>query len=215
MRLRSDRNCVSGRGNEDMQMTEKLQARCRDRFKENKHNPVTCYRCDCGFRSCYKVMKLRTVQKDSRRSRFLCPAHQPQCARYSKYVKCFADEVLKIDSSAAIFWDWHCVPHNTRMSIDATVMHGDRCTSFELDGPQHFNEKNCTRNDADARKDRIVMNSGWSLMRLHHKDKDQWHEYIKCQMAGAACKVVCTAAYTHYLTGDNGEPTVMKLGESS
>lgn len=158
-------------------------------------------------------MKVRTVQKSARRSRFLCPAHQTQCATHSKYVKKFAEEVLKIDGAAAIVWDCNCVAGNKRMSIDATVVHGDRCTSFELDGPQHFNEKRCTRNDIDAEKDKLVMKTGWGLMRLHHKDIDDWHVYIKHQMQGAVCKVVCTASYTSYLTGEHGEPTVIRIGK--
>lgn len=202
----------AGRANEDKDMAGTLLARCGGRFTENRDNPSMCYRCDCGYHNCYKVLKLKTVHKATRRSRFLCPAHQRRCSNYSKYVKHFAEAVLKVDSSAAIVWDWNCVPQNKRMSIDATVVHGDQCTSFEIDGPQHFNEKNCTRSDIDAQKDKMVMNCRWSLMRLHHKDKNDWHEYIKQHMHTSACKVVCTASYTNYLTGDHGEPTVIKLG---
>lgn len=50
----------------------------------------------------------------------------------------------------AIVWACNCVAENKRKRIDATVVHGDRCTSCELDGPQHFDEKKCTRNGTDA-----------------------------------------------------------------
>lgn len=198
---------------EDWAMTDALKHLCGDRFPATPRNPSICYRCDCGFRSCYKVMQLRTVQKPSPRSRFLCPAHQTECSTHSKYAKLFAEEVLKIDSSAAIVWDWHCVPKNKFMSIDATVVHGDKCTSFELDGPQHFTERECSRNAADEKKDMLLMKAGWGVMRLHHKDKDEWHQYINHMMHGAGNKVVCTASYMTYLTGDHGEPTLIKAGK--
>jgi len=121
-------------------MTLTLQTICGDRFPATSSNPTKCYRCECGFASCYKVMRLRTVQKPSPRSRFQCPAHQTECSKHSKYVKQFVEEVLKIDSSAVIIWDWCCVPGSTHMSIDASVVHGQRCTNFEIDGPQHFKD---------------------------------------------------------------------------
>lgn len=156
---------------------------------------------------------MRTVKKPASQSKFMCPAHQVACPNYSKYATMFAEEVLKIDSTAAIVWDWHCVPENTFMSIDATVVHGHKCTRFELDGPQHFAEKECKRSSVDEKKDMILMKSGWDLLRLHHRDKDEWHQYIKRRMHGNADQVVCTASYKTYMAGDHGDPVVVKASE--
>lgn len=96
------------------------------------------------------------------------------------------------------------------MSIDASVVHGQKCTNFEIDGPQHFKAQKCLRNDADTQKDLKLTNAGWGAMRLHHKDKSEWHRYILHQMHTDGKKLLCTESYKPYLIGDHGEPTVIE-----
>lgn len=99
------------------------------------------------------------------------------------------------------------------MSIDASVVHGQRCTNFEIDGPQHFKEKKCVRNYADTQKDVQLANAGWGVMRLHHKDKTEWQKYIKHQMHTGGRQLLCTESYKAYLIGDHGEPTLVESGK--
>ena len=110
-----------------------------------------------------------------------------------------------------VFWDTRCVPGRTNMSIDATVMHGQRCSWFEIDGKHHFNEKECKRSVLDTEKDRILINAGYGMMRLHHKDKDQWEQFIKYHMSMPESRVQCTPSYGEYMVGRRGEPIVLSV----
>lgn len=187
----------------DREMTEALQEACPDRFPPKPDNPLICYRCDCKSGYCYKVMRYRTVQKPAI-SRFYCPAHNKSCARHSQYVAAFAQMVRSIDSSLSIVWDWKCVPEDSQMSIDATILCGHRgCANFEIDGPTHFEQKRCQRSEKDAEKDAIIRRHGWGLMRMHHKDKDVWGKYIKYHINYPKPHVQYTESYEQYLLGEH------------
>lgn len=120
---------------------------------------------------------------------------------------------MKIYPAALIFWDWHCLPGRPKMSIDATVMHGHRCTCFEIDGKQHFNAKGCERKTEDVQKDEIMTISGYGLMRLHYKDIDDWEQYIRYHMSRPVSRIQCTPSYRDYMVGDPYEPIVLSADD--
>ena len=156
-------------------------------------------------------MRLATVRKSCDQSRFLCPAHDGENKHHSQYVTKFLEALREVDQEAAVVWDWHCVPGDHRMSIDATVIHGDRCSNFEIDGPQHFNARACDRQRTDKNKDARLFTAGWGLMRLHYKDKEEWQHYIRHHMHKPEDTVQCTQSYEQYMVGEAGEPVVVML----
>lgn len=211
MRVPSKRRAEAGLHMEAVHMTTELKTICEDRLHTSGRNPSVCYRCACGHSGCYKVMRLATVQKDDSLPTFRCPAHNRDHPKHSQYVPVFYDLVKKIDPAAKIIWDWCCVPGRPKMSIDATVMHGQRCTAFEIDGKQHFYERECKRSRLDVSKDKILMKQGRGMMRLHYKDKHQWEQYIRYHMARPVSIVQCTQSYEEYMDVSHGQPVVLSM----
>lgn len=213
MKVQSKDRSEAGRKMEAADITQALKKICPERFPESKTNPSLGYRCDCSHQACHKVMRRATVQKKSKRSRFQCPAHAPGHPNYSKYVRLFAAKIKKIDHHAKIIYDWRCIPRRKNMSIDATVLRGDKCTNFEIDGEHHFNEKECTRDELDEVKDREISELGCGLMRLHYKDRDQWEQYIRHHLASPQHSMQCTPSYAQYMVGNPYDPVVLNAAD--
>ena len=211
MGVPSKRRAEAGLHMEAVHVTKELKTICADRLHTSRRNPSLSYRCACGNSGCYRVLRLATVQKDDSPATFGCPAHNSLHPKYSPYVPLFYDLVKKIDPAAKIIWDWCCVPGRPKMSIDATIVHGQRCTAFEIDGGRHCDERECKRSCKDVIKDEILMKMGRGMMRLHHKDKDQWEQYIRYHMARPVSIVQCTQSYEDCVDVSHDQPIVLSI----
>ena len=215
MKLQSKRGAEAGRHMEADDVQHKLETLCPERFPASRSNQIKCYRCDCGHKACHKVMRRSTVRKKADRSRFQCPVHVDGYPTNSSYVAIFAENMKRIDPTARIIWDWRCFPKRKNMSIDATVLHGHKCSNFEIDGEGHFNERECTREAPDHKKDIEVYNCGCGLMRLHYKDRYCWEKYIRHHLACPKGSMQCTPSYREFMDGHAYEPKVLSAADVS
>lgn len=141
------------------------------------------------------------MQQRSKKSRLLCPAHQWECSSHSQHVQTFAHSVYALNEHARIVWDWKCFEGDNKTSIDATVLSGVGgllwCACFEIDGSVHFFDNLTGRKDTDAAKDQKMIDRRWGLMRLHYKDQDLWHRYIRLHLIKHHTGLRLTDSYVH------------------
>lgn len=194
-------------------MTQLLQFVCPERFDSRKDDRLICYRCDCNTGYCFKVMRDKTVQKASKKSRFHCPAHG-ESQRSSTHVAAFADILQAMDCNLRVVWDWACVPANHRMSIDATVLCGVGgvhvwCSSFEIDGAGHFQQSLTDRAQRDKDKDKLLNASNEPVMRLHFRDQHVWNRYIKMHISQLHSGISYTESYIHCLRGEKESEMIL------
>lgn len=184
----------------DRELTEQLKRIAPDRFVQRANNPLTAYRCECNSGYCYKILRLRTIQKRSMAPRLRCPACQ-ECATHSTHVRVFAETVRTVNNNIRIVWDWKCFVGDAHRSIDATVLcglgAGSWCACFEIDGSVHFSANLTSRKDCDIEKDQQIETRRWGLMRLHYKDEDVWHKYIKLHLLKPNTGICYTDSYVH------------------
>lgn len=194
----------------DERMTEALRGAYPERMRTHPHNPDICIACTCGSGRCFKVIKLKSVMKN-KSATLKCPAHNREAATFSALAKTFAAVIHDAVYDAAVVWDWHCVPGNPNMSIDACVWHGQRCTHFELDGSVHFMNGLHERSHDDERKDAIMNMHCMGMLRLHYKDMGLWPVYVTMFMQHAKARVHYTASYRCCLRGEQSEADILEL----
>lgn len=142
-----------------------------------------------------------------------CPAHDVSHSSHSGLVL-HLYSILELRSDvSAIVWDWHCIPGNANMHIDATVILESEVLRFELDSRSHFKGK--VRQQEDVEKDRILLENRIMLLRLHEDDKGQWGLYVdeakELASSGEEGGVYYSGRYEGLL-GDRQRSCVLHLG---
>ena len=131
--------------------------------------------------------------------------------RQSSHVQAFADAVWDAHRDATIIWDWNCIANDSRSSIDATVICGQGCVQFEIDGAGHFLNNLTNRKREDELKDQFLNEQGLCVLRLHFRDQDRWGQYIERHLCTARPMTQYTESYKECLMGDQWADRIMKL----
>ena len=190
---------------------------------ESPKSVYMCFPCRCGDKMCHRVMLLDSAMKSAQRKRHtrlpcsLCDQNQvisPGEARNpsaSSHVEVFAGIVKQKFPDAKVIWEWNCIAADTSMSIDATVLCGYGCAQFEIDGSTHFSDKIANRSELDKTKDGYMCQQRLCVLRLHHKDQDEWAEYIEQHIKHPQQLVHYTKSYWHCLQAETGRHRVLTL----
>lgn len=201
----------------DEMVTAALAKAYPSQLQQPDRNPRMAFACTCSSGYCFKVMKVKSVQRSLQRKEeypFGCPAHEAKDAKHSTLVTHFADIVHRDDGAAKIIWDWQCVPENGHMSIDASVFRGDRgWARFEVDGRVHFRRGQHMRTDTDIEKDRLLNKHELGMLRLHHADAELWHMYVTKHLSTAATRVSYTSSYRACLQGEPQEKDIIEAAD--
>lgn len=181
-----------------------------------------CFRCGCNGGKCLRVLQENSAKRSMQRNGHL-KLSCPQCAdgaqngqncskpRSSGHVHAFAKAVWSLVPDAQIIWDWNCVLADARMSVDATVMHGHRCSQYEIDGAHHFSDRLANRASIDSRKDAYMTQQGLCVLRLHYRDQNSWVRYIEQHIRQPKPFVQYTKSYKHCLCGESEQDRVLTL----
>lgn len=151
----------------------------------------------CSLGRCYEV-GLKDTLRRKRREDKACPAHNGvRCSPITQ----LATILYSLDGFQAVVWDCHCVPGRSDMHIDACVLCGQRWYRLEVDGAHHFEHDDTKRQKNDEIKDELMNTAKLGMLRLHHKDKDQWAKYVQWMLGKTLTQVKYTASYHDCLDG--------------
>jgi hypothetical protein len=190
-------------------MTLAVKRACRDPKDALAHAERLTFRCACNTGRCFKAMRVQSVLR-AKTVQMHCPGHEAS-ATHSSFTEAFADVIYAADSKALTVWDLHCVAGEPRMSVDACVLSGQRWHCFELDGPGHFYSNGTSRPEQDIRKDAVMNDAGMRMLRLHHRDKADWPEYVHQFLQSDSSCVWYTKAYTDCISGEVDDTNIMCL----
>lgn len=193
----------------DRAMTTAVKAVCKDPKEAPAYTERLTFRCSCNSGRCFKAMKVQSVLR-AKTLQIQCPGHEA-AATHSSLTEAFAGIIFAADSSAVTVWDLHCVQSRPRMSIDACVLSGGRWHCFEIDGPIHFLNSGTSRNDEDTVKDDAMNASGMRMLRLHHKDREEWPQYVHTFLQSKSVCVKYTKAYKECCGGEVDDANIMAL----
>ena len=155
-------------------------------------------RCSCGSGQCYKVMRVdsirRALEREQSKDPLNCPAHQEGPLSTWHFL-----EALKVNNiTGYLLWDWCCVPTNSKMHIDATLVQPKEevVHMFEIDGSSHWQQGYEVRQQSDEEKDALLVELGLGVLRMHYKDTEQWPLYIHHFVKNSYRTVKYTASYS-------------------
>lgn len=197
------------RGLADVDMSAAVKNICDDPTDAPAYTERLAFKCSCGSGKCFKAMKLQSVLR-AKSVRMQCPGHEI-ASTHSSFTKTFANILFETDRNAVAIWDLHCVRSRPLMSIDACVLSGGRWHCFEIDGPIHFLSSGTSRNDQDAIKDDAVNASGMRMLRLHHKDRADWPQYVHHFLQSKSTCVMYTRAYKECCSGEIDDACIVAL----
>lgn len=173
-------------------------------------------RCTCGNVCCLRVVVVdsvrRAIERRTAADPLSCPLHDTNSSTHSHGVQRFHQALEQLQVNAKCVWDWHNVPGNPRMHVDATLLlpTGDaRC--FEIDSNLHFEPGQHNRLDSDERKDHLFDKAECGMMRLHTFDVESWPQYMHAFLSSKQSRVRYSGAYVHCV---NDKSAVMQVDRS-
>lgn len=185
-------------------MTQRVR-RLSARQPPGNTKSLQCYSCGCDGGMCYVVMKRKSVLRMQKQGRSIkCPIHQNHMHASTYALRFYAVvQELALNNVHGIVWDWFDVPDsgssNHKMHIDATVLHGETCMRFEIDGETHFSSDGTSRVAIDEEKDDVLRDAGVGILRLHYLDVDIWAQCVLCALQRQDSSVKYTPSYRHCL----------------
>lgn len=161
--------------------------------------------CSCAHTQCYKVLVLDSMQKQLRHGGpdpLACPAyaeHSAACKTWSFLVALFYSIVSALWPDACIVWDWVDLEGLAGYHVDATLLwlRAPRVHKrFEIDGGRHFDRRGTSRRHQDSLKDKLMQQTGKSMLRLHVADAHVWQQHIIEYVHSHAHGVLYTPSYS-------------------
>ena len=173
-------------------------------------------RCTCKIARCLRVVVVASVRRSVDRKSadpLSCPLHTPECISHSHGVERFQQALEQLGVDAKCVWDWHNVPGNSRMHVDATVLLSNgRACCFEIDSNLHLEPGKHERLDEDTEKDRLLDEAQLGMMRLHTFDVDLWPKYLHVFVSNEQHRVRYSAAYLNCV---NDKSAIMRVEPSA